>query len=203
MNRRLIVAAGIFIAAVIAVSGAYFYNYKYRRMEGQNAPSPNHAAPQDSTGGNSYGGNRNEGTMRGFTAPRFELQDLEGRTVKLEDYADKIVFVNFWTSWCGACKEELSIWAEENREIAQDSDVAIISINVGESREKIKEFMDNNGINISVLADDRQSVAEKYGISAFPTTFVLDRGGVVYDICTTKLSGSEIHGYINRIKNKE
>lgn len=202
MNKRLIIAAGVFLSAVIIISGVCFYNYRYQQGKEQNALSSNHIAPADSTG-NSGNGSKVEGAMRGFAAPDFELRDIEGRTVKLGDYTQKIVFINFWTSWCSACKEELLMWAEEGEKMASDPHVAIISVNVGESEEKVREFMDNNGIDLNVLLDTRQNVAEKYGISAFPTTFILEKGGVVYDIYTTRLSSDEVAEYIYTIKNKD
>lgn len=118
----------------------------------------------------------------------FTLTDQYGNNHTLSDYKGKVVFINFWATWCPPCKEELpdieALYREYNfnedevvllgvvnpstDEFPQNSDVSI---------EEINKFMDDNGYTFPTLFDESSNVLRKYGISAFPTTFIVDKYG--------------------------
>lgn len=108
-------------------------------------------------------------------APDFELKDMNGNTVKLSDYRGKKVMLNFWATWCKYCVKEmpdLMKLQEEHKE-----DLAILYINVGESKETIQKFIEEQKLTGTILLDDKMTVASLYGVDAYPTTFAINEKG--------------------------
>lgn len=138
-------------------------------------------------------------------APDFTLTDQYGNTHTLSDYKGKVVFINFWATWCSPCKQELphiqSLFEEYNQN--QESDVIILGITApkyGNEKtvEGITGFLEANGYTFPVLMDTTASVFQNYGISAFPTTFMIDRDGKVYGYITGQLSEEMMHSIIEQ-----
>lgn len=126
-------------------------------------------------------------------APTFTLVDQYGVEHKLEDYKGKTIFLNFWATWCGPCKAELpdiqSLYEHygENKE-----DLVVLGVaNPGgqdASKEEITEFLKENGCTYPTLFDETGELFNMYGISAFPTTFMIDANGNVYGYVSGMLS---------------
>ena len=129
-------------------------------------------------------------------AYEFELTDQFGNTHKLEDYKGKVIFLNFWATWCGPCRNEMPEIQKLYEEYAAQGDsaeVAIIGVAGpgmgGEgSKEEITAFMEENGYTYPVLMDETGEMFSYYGISAFPTTFMIDREGNVYGYVSGQLT---------------
>ena len=119
-------------------------------------------------------------------APDFSLKDLNGKSLKLSDYRGKIVILNFWAVWCKYCKIEMPDLNELNKVITKDNDVVLLAIDVKESITIVKSYLDSNNISLNVLMDNEGAVAQNYGITGYPTTFVVNRDGSVY----TKIPGA-------------
>lgn len=133
-------------------------------------------------------------------APEFSLQDMEGNTVKLSDFRGKIVILNFWAVWCKYCVQEMPDFNDLNQSLIEENDVVILAINSQESKDKVKGFLDKNKLSLKVLLDTDGAVTQAYGITGFPTTFVLNRDGSLYTYvpgATTKESLEEI---ISKVK---
>lgn len=118
----------------------------------------------------------------------FELTDQFGNTHTLADYRGKVIFLNFWATWCGPCRNEMpeiqKLYEEYSSE-GEDAEVVILGAaapGMGQegSREEIGAFMEENGYTYPVLMDATGDMFNWYGISAFPTTFMIDREGNVY-----------------------
>lgn len=109
----------------------------------------------------------------------FKLEDLQGKEIKLSDFKGKKVFLNFWASWCGPCKAEMP-HMQQLYEETKDKDIVILAVNVGEDKDKVKSFIEENKYAFPVVLDIKQEAALQYGISAFPTSFFIDEEGYVY-----------------------
>lgn len=111
-------------------------------------------------------------------APSFTLKNLEGEDVSLKDYRGKIVFVNFWATWCGPCRMEIPHFVKLVDKYEDDLVILGISVDNPKDYEKIPSFSSNYKVNYPILLDSRGEVNYMYGgIQSIPTTFVLNREG--------------------------
>lgn len=119
------------------------------------------------------------GTDLGQRLPNFNLETIGGEQVSLSDYRGGVVFVNFWATWCPFCVDELPDL--ERAFVEYEGDVAILGINRAESLQKQTQFLRDLELNPTypLLLDPSDSLAEAYGVVVMPTTFVLDRDGVI------------------------
>ena len=118
----------------------------------------------------------------------FELKDQYGNTHKLSDYKGKVVFLNFWATWCPPCREEMPHIEEIYKEYGYNkNDVVILGAASpataenpspqDESEEKIKAFLTKNNYTFPVVFDVKGEIFRNYYINAYPTTFMIDREG--------------------------
>jgi cytochrome c-type biogenesis protein len=126
-----------------------------------------------------------------YPAMDFTLKDQYGNEHTLSDYKDKVVFLNFWATWCSYCIKEMpdieKIYAEYGQ---NQEDVIILGVanpssdeypnNADESKEDIIDFLDSNGFTFPVVFDETGDVFRGYFINAFPTTFLIDKEGNIY-----------------------
>jgi peroxiredoxin len=121
---------------------------------------------------------RAEAPKVGQRAADFELRDLEGKSVRLSTLRGKAVLVDFWASWCEPCKKEIPALAQLARKLATQN-IVIIAINVDAKRETAESFLKDHNVALNVLLDPKQTVIGLYEPPKMPTSFVLDRQGVV------------------------
>ena len=116
-------------------------------------------------------------------APDFQLSDLEGRTVSLSDFRGKPVLLNFWATWCGPCRAEMPFIQDvfEDKRFSEKG-LVIVAVNLGESRSKVVQFMEDYGLSFDVLLDTSRNVGQAYNIRGIPTTFFIDKDGIIKDI---------------------
>ena len=116
----------------------------------------------------------------GQIAPNFELLSLEGKTVSLRDYRSTPVLINFWATWCGPCVYEMP-FLQQIYEERSDKGLVMLEINVGETPARVTSFMKQYNLSLPVLLDTNQAVARRYGITGLPTTFFINKDGVLQD----------------------
>jgi cytochrome c biogenesis protein CcmG/thiol:disulfide interchange protein DsbE len=134
----------------------------------------------------------------GHDAPDFVLTDLKGNPVKLSDLRGKAVVLNFWATWCPPCKEEIPWLVDlQKRYGAQGLQIVGINMDDGDHKDVVK-FASENSINYPVLFG-QDKVADLYGgIDYLPTTFYIDRNGVVLDRVFGQPERGEIEKNIQR-----
>ena len=113
------------------------------------------------------------GAMSG-SAPAVEGTDVRGQAQSLAALRGKPVLVHFWATWCGVCKlEQSSIEA-----LARDHAVLSIAAGSGDARQ-VGDFMRAQGLSFPTLADPDMDLARRFGVSGFPTSFVVDPQGAI------------------------
>ena len=127
--------------------------------------------------GGSSGGSSTTAIV-GKKAPDFTLQDLDGQSVSLSDFEGKPVLINFWNSGCSPCRREMPFLQEIYDEIP-DSELVMLTINIGESSATVKKFLGDNNLSLPVLLDTNAAVAQRYSMPGIPTTFFVDRDGIL------------------------
>jgi peroxiredoxin len=120
-------------------------------------------------------------SMKGQTAPDFELQSLDGKTVHLSDFRGKGVLLNFWATWCQPCKIEMPWFAELQKQYGPQG-LQIVGVAMDDaSPEEIGKFAHDLGVNYPILIG-QESVGEAYGgVQFLPATFYIGRDGKVID----------------------
>ncbi|WP_313340389.1 TlpA disulfide reductase family protein [Sedimentibacter sp.] len=109
-------------------------------------------------------------------APDFELESLDGSIIKLSEVIkDKNVILNFWATWCGFCVVEMPDL--EKLQEAHADDLLVLTINVGETKEKVQEFVEENNLNLTVVLDKEMRVNNNYGVRSYPTTIAVNKKG--------------------------
>ena len=109
-------------------------------------------------------------------APNFMIKDLGGNTVSLEDYRGKIVFLNFWATWCPPCRAEMPSMEKLYAQF-KNEDFAILAIDMREDAGKVRAFKEQFKLSFPMLLDSDGSVGAAYGIVSIPTTYLVDRNG--------------------------
>jgi thiol-disulfide isomerase/thioredoxin len=117
----------------------------------------------------------------GNRAPDFALKNAAGKEVKLSDLKGKVVLVDFWASWCKPCKKELPELDKLAKAYkAAGADVVIVAINIDTKRENADKFLRTANVNgLTVLFDASSTSAEQYEPPTMPTSYLVDRKGIV------------------------
>lgn len=138
-------------------------------------------------------------------APDFTLTDQYGVEHTLSDYRGKVVFLNFWATWCPPCRAEMpDIQAlYEAYGDAADAEVVILAVATpgvgGEADEAgVTAFLEENGYTYPVVMDPTGDILYDYGISAFPTTFMIDTAGNVFGYVPGAMSEEVMRGIIEQ-----
>ncbi len=111
--------------------------------------------------------------------------------VSLADYRGKVVFLDFWASWCAPCRASLPAYEQMRQEIGTE-EFEIIAINVDEDTDDGLEFLAQHPVSYPVLADPKGKIGIPYGIRTLPRSFLLDRNGQIITSQKSFKAGDEI-----------
>jgi peroxiredoxin len=119
------------------------------------------------------------GRLVGRQAPEFSLVDLSGRTVRLTNLRGRVVFLNVWATWCEPCRAEMpAMDALYARLRGPDFELLAVSADQ-EGRAVVENFVRDLRLTFPVLLDPELQIADRYGVTGYPETFILDRNGIV------------------------
>lgn len=120
--------------------------------------------------------------IRGTVAPEFELPDVNGTVVKLSDFKDKVVLVNFWATWCAPCEIETPWFVEFDKKYG-DAGLEIVGISLDEDGvEPVKQFMEKYNIEYNIVMGNEDTAQTFGGVIGLPTTFIVDQQGKFYSM---------------------
>jgi len=112
----------------------------------------------------------------GSPAPDFALRNADGEVVRLSDLRGKVVFVNFWATWCRPCKEELPD-IEKLYEEKRDQGLEVVAVNYQDDPDDARAFFADLGLDVPMLLDRNGSVYDQYLLQGLPDSFFIDRAG--------------------------
>ncbi|MEX2462500.1 MAG: thiol-disulfide oxidoreductase ResA [Paenibacillaceae bacterium] len=145
---------------------------------------------------------RNDSIRSGELAPDFMVTDLEGKEIKLSDYRGKGVLLNFWGSWCAPCLSEMPRMNEAYR--AGIPGTEILTVNVGETRGTVEQFVHEHNLVFPVLIDPSGRAAESYRVNGLPSTFLIDGDGRIASIMTGEMvSKDQIEQILKSLQPKQ
>lgn len=157
------------LLAVALVSAAFvFFVFSGRREAGEEGAASAYAAD--------FAKLQIEPIGKGMKAPDFSLETPEGRRLGLGDFRGKVVFLNFWATWCPSCIQEMPTMEVLHRKFANRG-LAIVAVSYRDSPEEARRFTARHGLSFTVLLDRDGEVLQRYGAWGLPTTFLVDRDG--------------------------
>jgi peroxiredoxin len=133
---------------------------------------------------------RDPSAEKGRAAPDFQLENLDGGTLRLSDLQGKAVLVNFWATWCQPCRRELPHLVAAYDRYRQEG-LEILAVNLQEDEDTIRRYVEEFGMKFPVVIDRSGDVADKYHVIGVPTSFFIDRSGVVRSIYTGPFVGQQ------------
>ena len=112
-------------------------------------------------------------------APDFVAKNLKGQDVKLSDFNGKVILLNFWATWCGACIEEMN--SMQNLYLILQADgVEVLAVSIDRwNEDRIQDYVKNNKLTFPVLLDQDQKVRKKYHVMGLPTSYLIDGKGKI------------------------
>jgi len=112
-------------------------------------------------------------------APAFRLMDLDGTVHSLPEYQGKVVFLNFWATWCGPCKVEMPAM-EALYQAFRAQGLEILAVSVDQQGAAVtRPFKEAMGLSFPILHDSNYQVGLTYGARTLPMTYVIDRQGII------------------------
>ncbi|WP_210365887.1 TlpA disulfide reductase family protein [Bacillus sp. REN3] len=127
----------------------------------------------------------------GEKAYDFELESLDGEEVKLSQYAGQVTILNYFATWCGPCVDE----APELEAFEQEygGDFKLLIIDLGETKDRVRKFINQHKTTSQYLFDYKQDVAKKYGVIGQPETFVIDKNGIIREHYKGPVTKNELY----------
>lgn len=116
----------------------------------------------------------------GKTAPDFELPDLSDKTMRLSDFRGKVVFLNFWATWCKPCREEMPSMEVLYKNFEREGLVVLaVSIDRVTTKKDIPPFVKSLSLTFPVLVDSWGKTDKRYKLMGVPETYIIDQQGVL------------------------
>ena len=119
-------------------------------------------------------------------APDFSLPSLNGQQIGLQEFSGKPIILNFWATWCAPCKDEMPLLESISKEYG--SNLVVIAINEGDNLSAVKEFVENENLDLQILLDEENEVGDLYKLSGYPTSVFIDGKGIIQAIYLGELS---------------
>jgi len=116
----------------------------------------------------------------GKVAPDFELPGLDEQSVRLSDFRGKVVFLNFWATWCKPCREEMPSMEVLYKNFERDGLVVLaVSIDRVTTKKDIPPFVKSMSLTFPVLVDSWGQTDKRYKLMGVPETYIIDQQGVL------------------------
>ena len=121
--------------------------------------------------------------QKGFLAPDFTLETLDGESVTLSDLRGQAVLVNFWATWCPPCRAEMPAFQKAYQDY-EDQGFAIIAVNATsqDNSADVAAFIEEFGLSFPVVLDNEGAVNQLYQVRSLPTSFFIDKEGVISEV---------------------
>jgi peroxiredoxin len=140
------------------------------------------------------------GLKIGAKAPNFSLKTLDGKQVELSDYKGKKVMLNFWATWCPPCKKEMPDMEKYTQQAGDD--VVVLAVNIDPEND-VQSFVDDNGITFTIPLDSQSAknpVNERYKILSIPTTYFIDKEGIIRNKVISAMTLKDMERNINSMQ---
>jgi thiol-disulfide isomerase/thioredoxin len=131
-------------------------------------------------------------------APALAGDSVDGRPLALSDLRGNVVVVNFWATWCRPCREEMPAL---QRVAASEPDVVVLEVDLMESGDKARSFLDSLGLDkLQPVLDTDGATTRRFGVLTLPSTFFVDKGGVIRHLEFTQMTEDRIRSGIAKAR---
>ena len=144
-------------------------------------------------------GSQSVGLKEGDLAPDFEFSAFDGERHRLSEFRGRPVLINFWATWCGPCRVELPDLETVLRRHTADN-LAIIAVNNGERYGPANAYIEDIGVILTAYAyDPDAAVVRRYSVQGFPTSYFIDKDGVIRRVIATQMSVNVIESGVSEL----
>lgn len=197
MNLRNILI-GVLIA--IAIGGAFWSANKGQGPSMQQDPSSNKTENKPAQSQPAQGSvQRDEAPQQEMRAPNFSLQTLDGKTVELKKNNGKPTLINFWASWCPPCKVEMPHIQKAYEKYGDRVNFLMVNLTAMDDQTKVKQFLKEGEYSFPVLLDQTGEVSQMYQAISIPTTYIVDRNGVIINQIIGPMSEDQLSEIMEQI----
>jgi peroxiredoxin len=116
--------------------------------------------------------------IMGKEAPKFTLRKLSDVKVSLSSFKGKVILINFWATWCRPCKVEMPVLNKLFHKL-KDRGFTVLGVSIDRSKKPVQKFLDKIPLDFPILLDSDIDVSRKYKVTRYPTTFIIDREGIL------------------------
>ncbi len=133
-------------------------------------------------------------------APDFQLADFAGQIVRLRDYRGKVVFLNFFATWCGPCRDEMPDLGRLS-DAYRSKGLVVLAVNVREGAGTVRSFIRDLRLSFPAVLDEDGAVSYIYGIRPIPVSFLVNRDGAIVwrAMGAREWDSTEVRQYLDRM----
>jgi thiol-disulfide isomerase/thioredoxin len=134
----------------------------------------------------------------GGPAPDFTLQTVDGAPLQLAQLKGKPVWINFWATWCVPCREEMPAMQELYDEY-HGRGLEIVAVNMEEDPATVRRWITSGGYDFTFVLDSEGQQVKRYNVTAAPTSYFVDRDGVIRDLKLGQISRGEMVAKLDKL----
>jgi cytochrome c biogenesis protein CcmG/thiol:disulfide interchange protein DsbE len=135
----------------------------------------------------------------GYRAPSFKITDLDGNMYTMDRLKGKPVLINFWASWCEPCRKEMPDLIKLYGQYKDRIEIVAVNVTARDSSEPVQAFVQEYRLPFPVLLDNKGEVADQYHIAPIPTTYFVDKNGVIAERQVGVTDYAALEAKINRL----
>ncbi len=180
-SRRLLLGVGALI-----IAGLVLAVFSFTRGAQNSSTEPAERPPVS---------NLETAPEKGALAPDFALKNLDGEVVRLSDFRGRPVLINLWATWCGPCRLEMPLF-EERFQMFKDDGFVVLAVDFDEPAEAVAAFGDELGLTFDLLLDPGAKVQKLYRNRTYPSSFFVDREGVIQVQHIGVMTEGQLDGYL-------
>lgn len=139
-------------------------------------------------------------------APDITVTDINGNKVKLSDFTEKTIVLNFFSSHCPPCRQEIPDFQKAYQKYGKDDDIEFLFVSIigalGEKKADAKNYFNKNNFNLPLYLDEDASASDAFGVSSIPHTFIIDKDGTITKSNLGMMNYETLQSEIEKLLNK-